>query len=267
MTVCIAALCSAENGVSKNVIVASDRMVTLGGFMEFEHQISKISKLTDKSVILVAGDTYRGSKVVDVVKDRLAEIPDNKIQNIANWVTKVYSECRDELIETEIFKTRGFTKKEFYENYQTKLLPQLAFQLDQQVITYDFGVQLIVAGVDELGSHAFAIYNPGNSIDIHQIGYVAIGSGTLHATQSLIGFGHSPAIDLKTTVFCTFASKKRAEVAPGVGKDTDLFIITEQGIKALSQDEIKQLDEIYEQDYHKPLTDNVIGKINELPFI
>ena len=269
MTVCIAALCSAEHGTNpKNVVVASDRMVTLGGFMEFEHEVSKITKLTSKSVALVAGDTLRGSKIVDTVKQKLQQLQELNIPEIADLVAKWYSECRDESIENEIFKLRGLTRKDFYDSYQTKLLPQLAYQLDAQVMEYNYGVQLIVAGVDEDGSHAYFIDNPGTSCtDIHQIGYTAIGSGAIHATQALIGFGHSASKELKLSTFSIFAAKKRGEVAPGVGKDTDLFVITNKGIQELTQEEITKLFEIYENEYHKPLADNVKAKINELDFI
>lgn len=268
MTVCIASLCSNENGNPQNVVVASDRMVTLGNFMEFEHEVSKITKLTSKSVVLVAGDTLRGSKIVDTVKSKLHELQDLKIPEIATLVAKWYSESRNESIENDIFKLRGFTRQDFYDSYQTKLLPQLAYQLDAQVMEYNYGVQLIVAGVDDDGAHAYFIDNPGtNCTDIHQIGYTAIGSGAIHATQALIGFGHSASKELKLTVFTTFAAKRRGEVAPGVGKDTDLFIVTADGIQELTQEEIKMLNEIYENEYHKPLADNVKSKVDAIEFI
>lgn len=269
MTVCIASLCCSENGIPKKLVVASDRMVTLGNFMEFEHEVSKISILNKSSVVLVAGDTLRGSKIVDLAKIKISEnVELTKTADIANIVAQVYSECRDECLENELFKPKGFTRKEFYESYQTKLLPQLAFQLDQTVSTFDYGVQLIVAGVDDIGSHAYTIANPGNTaIDVHQISYTSIGSGGLHATQALIGFGHSGVQDLNKTIFCTFAAKKRAEVAPGVGRDTDLFVITDSGIKELSRDEINILEEIYQEAYHKPLAESVESKLNKLDFI
>ena len=100
MTVCIGSLATKDKLQSKNVVVASDRMVSLGSFMEFEHEVSKITKLTSKCVAMVAGDTLAGSKIVAIAKDRIDKAPElTKINDIAALVSKVYSECRDEIID------------------------------------------------------------------------------------------------------------------------------------------------------------------------
>ena len=44
----------------------------------------------------------------------------------------------------------------------------------------------------------------------------------------------------------TFEAKKRSEKATGVGKLTDIVIISEKGHKRLSDAEIAQLEKIYE---------------------
>ena len=147
------------------------------------------------------------------------------------------------------------------------MLQQLVYQLDTFTAQFNVNVELIVAGVDDIGGHIYTVNNPGTFIDVQQIGYTAIGSGGVHATQALIGFGSSPDHELKRTIFCTFAAKKRSEVAPGVGKDTDLFIITNEGIQELSQEEIKQLTDIYDIEYNNPLNTAVKTKVSNLNFV
>jgi hypothetical protein len=91
------------------------------------------------------------------------------------------------------------------------------------------------------------VQNPGGSdrlLDI--IGYGAIGSGTIHALQSMIGFRHSPDGDYLHTVFTVYASKRRAEVAPGVGQDTDMAVISTSGVHWLTEHELGRLSEMYE---------------------
>jgi 20S proteasome alpha/beta subunit len=267
MTVCIGALATKKDNHSENVIVASDRMVSLGNFMEFEHEVSKIGKLSSKCVALVAGDTLIGSQIVDTSRAKIAEFSNlSKVADIAKLVATIYVETRDRIIEEQVFRPRGFTRADFYNVYQTQLLQNIAFQLDNQVATWNIGVEIIVAGVDDLGAHVYTINHPGIYTDVYQIGYTAVGSGAIHATQALIGFAHSPYQELNRTIFCTFAAKKRGEVAPGVGKETDLFIISKDGIKELTQDEIKELDEIYNKDYYNPLTKQVQEKIEKLNF-
>ena len=53
MTICIAALC--EN--REKIIVASDRMITVGQLIEFEHDVRKFEPLIDNCIVMSAGST------------------------------------------------------------------------------------------------------------------------------------------------------------------------------------------------------------------
>jgi 20S proteasome alpha/beta subunit len=156
--------------------------------------------------------------------------------------------------------------QDFYTGLQQRLIQPLVGSIDQQVITYNYGVELLIAGVDGDGAHLHAIENPGTEEDFAQIGYAAIGSGGLHALQSMIGFGHAGMHGLNDTVFSVYASKRRAEVAPGVGKDTDLAIITEDSIQYLEQSVLKELDALYGE-YQRPVMQDLKSKVAELSFL
>lgn len=265
MTVCIGALCE-ENADErcKSVIVASDRMVTMGGFIEFEHPVPKITRLTDKCVALVAGDALKGAKVIDSLK---AHFPINTIPEIARKTAEIYSSCRDFLIDTIIFRPRGLNKQDFYVNLQPRLLQGITVQIDEQVRNFNYGVDIIIAGVDDTGAHLYSISNPGNdATDFHQIGYCSIGSGAIHSLQTLIGISHTPTYNLERTLIGIYFAKKRGEVAPGVGKETDMMVITSQGIQILTQQELDKLEEVY-QDYTKPLSQEIVDKVTNLNII
>ena len=155
--------------------------------------------------------------------------------------------------DATIFGPRGISLQEFYRGLQPTMLPQLVGGLDQQVAGFDFGLELLIAGVDDDGGHLFQVGNPGSAvIDFAPIGFGAIGSGGLHAIQAMIGFAHAPARSLNDTIYRVFAAKRRAEVAPGVGHDTDLLVITEKGIQQLTSGAIETLQRIYDG-YNRPV--------------
>jgi 20S proteasome alpha/beta subunit len=262
MTVCIGALCRKNNDECDSVIVASDRMVTLGGFMEFEHDSPKVTAITPQSMIMVAGDTLRGAKLVDQIKESVTDSDNmNKIIQAASFA---YSNCRDAQIDADIFRPRGLTRADFYANFQQRLLQQLSFNLDAQVSQFNYNVEMLIAGVDSSGAQLYTLLNPGTSpIHNNQLGYHAIGSGTIHALQSLIGFKHSNIKNIADTLFYVYASKRRAEVAPGVGEETDIYIISSDGIKKVSDDDLKKLEEIYIS-YSHPLQDQMIEEVKKL---
>jgi hypothetical protein len=96
--------------------------------------------------------------------------------------------------------------------------PQITVMLDQQMQQFNLGVEFLLAGVDDSGGHIYSVQNPGQPEYLHDvIGYAAIGSGAIHAVQSMIGFGHSVNTDYQETVFRVYASKRRSEVATPTG--------------------------------------------------
>jgi 20S proteasome alpha/beta subunit len=264
MTVCISALCAKADAPAKNVIVISDRMVTLGRLTEFEHEVPKITNIAPKVVVLVAGDAIRGSQLIKNVTEGGPASP--FVRDLAQLTASRYSEMRDAQIEAEIFRPRGLTRLQFYQGGAPAIgqQSQLFFGIDNQVATFNFNVEMIVTGVDDHGGHLFYVGNPGQTISsFHQIGYHAIGSGSLQALQSMIGFGHTSARPIHQTVFACYASKRRAEVAPGVGKDTDLAILTDAGMFKADKSALDPLEELY-QEYQKPASELLMKKASEI---
>jgi hypothetical protein len=62
----------------------------------------------------------------------------------------------------------------------------------------------------------------------------------------MAGFVHSPRAEYGQTLFRVYASKRRAEVAPGVGNETEVAVVSRDGTKRLSETELEELDSIYE---------------------
>jgi hypothetical protein len=109
------------------------------------------------------------------------------------------------------------------------------------------------------------IINPGGQyIDFGQIGFAAIGIGDIHAIQSLIGFKQTRTRSLRETLFNVYASKRRAEAAPGVGEETDLWIVRPTGIEQPEDAVTQKLEGIY-QEYQRPASNELKQRVEELP--
>lgn len=261
MTICLAAL--ASDGARQVVVVAADRMVTLGGFMEFEHQIPKMVALSDASTVLIAGDTLAGTSLANQVAAELRAGGGRPSSEVARNLADAYKNMRAQKVEETVLGPRGLSADNFYERHAT-LNPQITMMLDQQMAQFNLGVELLLAGVDGDSAHLFTVVNPGGDHAEHDvIGYAAIGSGAIHALQSMIGFEHHAGVPLAETVFHVYAAKRRAEVAPGVGPDTDLTILSSDGATTLSGEQLKSLREIYEE-HQKVSQDALTSKIRSL---
>ncbi len=235
MTVCITAVCDNGNAV----VAASDRMIThLGLSIEFTHNTPKIYPLCEKCVMLSAGNALAHTKIVDVIKDKLAGKKDETIEQIANMISDVYQDLRREEVEGILLKTRGITIESFYDNYIKHFPIELVQMIDGTISNYNLGLDLIICGIDRKGAHVFGVVNPGIANCYDSLGFYAIGSGLPHAS-TLLAFTYEPGMSLEDMKKYLYKVKKNAEVAPGVGKETDMSVITDNGIEVINLEEIE----------------------------
>lgn len=265
MTVCIGGICADLDGkASQAVIVASDRMVTWGP-TEFEHEVPKATDICDRIVVLAAGDALRGSRIVRSVMDSIKASGQNpSVAAVAQEIATSYATHRRNQISNDVFGSRGFSIDEFYGGQQKDLVDQLAVGLDNVAATYNYNLEMLIGGVDDTGGHLFFVGHPGGTFnDFFPIGFAAVGSGQLHALQSMIGTRHTGARGLRETLFNVYASKRRAEVAPGVGADTDITIIRAEGISHVDEATLKQLATLYDE-YEERIREELKSKVAKL---
>jgi 20S proteasome alpha/beta subunit len=227
VTVCIAAMCSGPF-----IIGASDRMLTAGD-IQFEPFSPKIDALTNSIVVMVAGDIGLQSIILqsirEEIKQRLAKDPITwlPVKDIAEMYRVAYNQERARQAEQAILAPLGLSTSSFI-TQQRELSPELVNQIATELLNFRTqSVEALVVGIDNSGSHIFAV-NDGAVTSNDTIGFAAIGIGSWHANSQLMFAGHSRLYELPETMLVTYSAKRRAEVAPGVGKGTDMFMIGTQ---------------------------------------
>lgn len=261
VTLCMAALCN-DGKARQLAVVAADRMVTLGHFIEFEHTVPKMAIPTPFAVAMIAGDTLLGTRLARGVAAEF-DGASPSVADIAAHLALRYVEMRRAELDHQILSVRGLDLQAFYGAHQS-LNPQVTMMLDQQMSQFNLGIELLVAGVDAEGAHIFSVANPGQPEHQHDvIGYGAIGSGGIHALQAMIGYKHSPATPLRETIFQVYAAKRRAEVAPGVGLDTDMAIVTSSNIAFLDEPTMEKLRDLY-NNHGRTIEDALVEELEKL---
>lgn len=262
MTVCIAAIC--ENGDS--LVVASDHMVTARHLAaEFEHPDGKIDQLAPACVGLTAGDALVSTDLFRSCRDQIKQLSSPSVEHIANLVKKSFVKIRQRRAEDRLLAPRGMDLSSFYQAMIHTLPTEIAFSIDKGIETAQLPLEIIVAGVDTTGAHIYGIHDPGILHCFDSLGYNAIGSGESHALLVIIGNNHCRIRNLNETVFLTYEAKKKAELAQGVGKTTEMAIITSKKIKTLSDDERDLLENIY-REKTSPQIEAVKKAIHELSY-
>ncbi len=243
MTICIAAMC--ENG--KAVIAASDKMITYSAppYHQFEHPRSKLQILARRAVIATAGSALLPSEFINLIKEEMAKIEKLNIREIAYAAERAYRRLRVKGIEGRVLSAYGITWSEYRDIVKSGEITDLYYRIISQVENFRIELEAIIAGVDESGAHIYVIDNPGYSNSFDDIGYTAIGSGEYHAIRSFIENYYSVSLPIPQALYVVYEAKKYAEFAPGVGKQTDIVIITEDGVIEVNEKIKNELDEAY----------------------
>jgi len=230
MTVCVAAICHWEE--LPMVFGASDRMITAGD-TEFEPPQSKIYQLTSSIAMLIAGDTaaqieIRNHVLVEI-GTRLARdtswMPVAEAADVVSQNTVAYQRRR---AERTILTPFGLTLDTFVRRQQ-EMSAVWVRDISDQILRCRPDTATIVAGVDETGAHIFHINGTGEVTCRDAAAFSAIGWGWRHAESQFMFAKHTALRQFPETLRLAYTAKKRAEVAPGVGIDTDMFVISGLG--------------------------------------
>ena len=235
MTICISAICTENH--KENVVFAVDHMITTG-IGQFEHDICKYKLLTDNIVGMLAGnallmdffleDNYSDksySEIQFIIEEKFKQ---KRLETVKNEVLDVFTIDWDDVKE--------ILKNPITNEFQTLILKSIAGkQLDTAILLIGFEDKK--AKISQIGYGGIEIYD--------QIYFNTIGSGSIQAQNTLLFQKQSKQDDLKTTLYNVYKAKRNAEVMQGVGKETDIGFINENGITMLDKESIGILDEIY----------------------
>lgn len=245
MTVCIGAIC--EDG--KAAVVAADEMVTFGPPMNLQTEppgLKKTIKLTDELVLLFSGTVPDGEEIVSRTRHHLGGMNKQQVAQVAEIVKDAYIQLKRKRAEEMIL--RPFIGAD-YVQFQTLIAQSAASQILQQLLAmmtqHNLQTDLLIAGADESGHHLFIVAHPGICLPMDTLGFAAIGSGGLHASVSLSLGGHTRADPLVQTLHNVYEAKKASEVAPGVGKLTDIAILKGGAISFVTKKLMAVLEKVH----------------------
>ena len=227
VTVCIAARCFGA------VFLLSDRMITAGD-IQFEPTVSKISFLTSSIAVMGAGDSAFHAEVVSgvmkEVHEKVTADPNDwlNVKDIVDLYIQHRTETKLKRSEAAILAPLGLDRHSFLKE-QKDMNSNLVENIARDLINYEIpNNDVIIAGIDnyinEPSSHIYSIFNEYVSCD-DSIGFRAIGSGSRHAESHFMLARHAWNASTSDTLLVAYSAKRNAEIAPGVGSETDMVMI------------------------------------------
>jgi len=205
-------------------------MLTAGD-IEFEPSTTKMYRFNPYIVALQAGDSASQIAICNATLEEIQQSGINDVGIAAEIYGRKFAEYRRNLARIKYLAPIGLDFETYYSRQQDMTDEQLArlerlMQAASDVVTPGVdGVdaETIIAGVDGKGAHIYLVYDPGYVVCYDTVGFVSIGYGKGHANSQFMFAGHTRWASFTNTILLTYAAKKRAEVAPGVGTATDMF--------------------------------------------
>lgn len=241
MTVCIGVICDRGN----RLVVVADRLAT-NGFSRQRFEIgTKICKLCDRWLVGLAGAALQFTDIEMQIGEGMENLSKMTSTDIVELVKSNYSRERKRKVEELFLIPRNLTWEKYCSDVN---LPEpLRVALDRAVSTYDLDLSILLIGKNGKGTHIYEITNPGTAMPYRMKGYHAIGSGAFLANSTLIRNKYNSNLDLGKAVWIAFEAKKRSEAAEGVGKNTDIYVVSEKGTQRIAEETIEELERLYKE--------------------
>ena len=226
----------------------------------------KIYMPTTSIVFMTAGDS---GLQAEIMADAMADIDERFKREPNKWVDvkdavesylNSYDKAKTDRTKRAVLIPRGLDTNTFISR-QPEMNSEFILDTTRHIHRYeaDFremhGVETIITGIDNSGSHIYAVFKSASGDHVtccDSIGFAAVGIGGRHAESQFMMAGHNPYSNREETLLLTYMAKKRSEVAPGVGRETDMFVIgprpgTIAMMGNISDFDMKRIDSIYKQ--------------------
>ncbi len=250
MTVCIAAL--AAN--SQVIVCIADKALSFGDQIQWDADSSKITTLdNNKSLILMAGSEGPTSRVLRKLDPLTAEWSGDR-NDLMDVLEKKFKEAFSEEQEITLLHRQGMTKNDYLRAISGGQINRYMESLAVEVRDFRFECALIICGFDKNNMPYIVLLEPpGTAIDCTARGFSAIGTGAEKSISGLLFAEYERAHGVAHTLYDCFDAKLHAEMAPGVGYDWEMRLITATGAVPLHEKA-------------KPLLERVWSKYNRSPF-
>jgi hypothetical protein len=245
------------------IVGAADRMITARN-TEFEvpslskeranAPVLKVVPLNKHVVAMISGDAGFQSQALQHLWQKLAEsrkaeanafVSSVKINEIGQHYTE-FCNAKMRSATDNLLAPYGLTTESFLEKQRSLSNDFVELMVSEiEKIRRNTGSDIIFCGIDETGCHVL-ICNGSDSSTADSFGFAAIGSGSEHAESQFMLAEHCRDDCLEDTILLSYIAKKRSEVSPGVGTQTDMFAIPPTGVYFLTHDNISRLQSIYE---------------------
>lgn len=253
MTICIASI--AKEGENEFIVFSTDHMVSTG-VGQFEHSLMKHQRINHHTVAMLAG---RALLFDDLVK--MDSIDTLTFTQIKKNIFENFKKKRNDIINDEIFNIFGIDRDFIINSLKQPIPNPFVGSILDKISNFNLETGILLAGFEE-GKAQISEINGNGFMDFRSMGFHAIGSGGNQGAYTLLFQKQSKKDTLRTTVYNVYKAKRNAEISEGVGKETELMILSIGGVNNLSEKELAILNDIYNLELKYGKTNSLLKNIS-----
>lgn len=257
MTICIAAI--GNNDAKEVIAFATDHMIThpMG---QFEKAMDKYKQIDNCTVAMLSGNPLVFNDLIEDCSKK------KKFSNIKKAIQQNMKKLRSKDIKEQIYDIYGIDEDFIKDVLRGSIDNRYIGSALDAISSYTINCRILLIGFEDDEAQIAEIAENGIS-DMREINFGAIGSGAIQAINTLLFQGYSKDDKFSTTVYNVYKAKRNAEVSSGVGKKTDIMILSQSGVRTMHTEGLQILAKIYEEelDYGKrhAKLNEAIGSLNE----
>lgn len=251
MTICVAAL--AKENKKEYIVFATDHMVTTG-LGQFEHSIIKYKKINKQTVAMLSGNPILFDDLINLKNW------DGSFDKIKSQIFSNFKKKRKEMMKNQIFDKFMISESFFIEALNSKIENPLMNSIMKTVAEFNLDTSILLIGIDE-GIAKISVIEENGYTDLVDINFHAIGSGADQAINTLFFQKHSNSEKLSTAIYNVYKAKRNAEVKRGVGRETELLVLSHKKVTSLADNQLEILNNIYNDELNYGKTNKGLQQI------
>ena len=217
--------------------------------------LNEYKEINKNIVAMIAGSALLFEDLTEVESGN-----EHSYINVQRDVFENIRKKRREVIENEIFSIYGINQDFFIDSLKKQIPNPFVHTILEKVSKFQLNTSILLAGFQNEIAMISEI-NEGGIFNFRNINFHTIGSGAVQASNTLLFQKHSKSDNVYKALYNVYKAKRNAEVMQGVGKETDLLILTNEGVKKIDKKSMQILNDVYE--YELESGKNII-KLEEL---
>ncbi|MFN7990599.1 MAG: hypothetical protein U0R44_00420 [Candidatus Micrarchaeia archaeon] len=256
MTICVAAIGKNTEANEEFIVFATDHMVSVSTG-QFEQVIEKFKLIDEHTVAMFSGQALLFDRIMHDIGNKKEKLTYEQIVELTHQRMK---KVRFELFEEQVLSVYDIDFK-YVKNILDKQVQNPFIQtILEKLSEHNLGSAVMLIGFKD-GFAQVTVVNEFIHYNFRDMNFGAIGSGETQALNTLMFQTHSKEEPLSTTLYNVYKAKRNSEVSVGVGKETDLYVLSPKKLVEVTQAQKDFLEKVYLDELSYGKKDERVKKI------